>query len=179
MELIAAQRPAGQGAQQDVRRHPDATAGAATNAVFAFVGWCNRLRCTGLLRARRALASGAGRQSLGGRGGEGELLAGWLADAVLARRMNWPFALPLLAASLCPGAGRRASGLENRADRGETTRVLIAFAKAAAGAVDRTASSMASPCTALVEWLMVRKLPGTSAAISRPTISCASSVSAM
>jgi hypothetical protein len=86
--------------------------------------------------ARRALASGAGRQSLGGRGGEGELLAGWLADAVLARRMNWPFALPLLAASLFPGAGRRASGLENRADRGETTRVLIAFAKAAAGAVD-------------------------------------------
>ena len=52
--------------------------------------------------ARRALTSGAGRPSAGGRGGEGELLAAWLADAVLAQRLNWPFALPLLAASLFP-----------------------------------------------------------------------------
>ena len=84
--------------------------------------------------ARRALASGAGRQSR--RGGEGELLAAWLADAVLAQRLNWPFALPLLAASLLPGAGRRAGGPENPADGGETARVLFAYAKAAAGAVD-------------------------------------------
>jgi hypothetical protein len=35
------------------------------------------------------------------------------------------------------------------------------------------ASSMAAPLTALVEWLTARKLPGTSAATSRLTISCA------
>jgi len=85
---------------------------------------------------RRAVTPGDGRQSLGHRGGEGELLAAWLADAVLAQRLNWPFALPLLAASLSPGAGRRAGGLENPANGGKTTRVLIAYAKAAAGAVD-------------------------------------------
>jgi Protein of unknown function (DUF1403) len=86
--------------------------------------------------AWRALTSGAGRQSPGGRRGEGELLAAWLADVVLARRLNWPFALPLLAASLSPGAGRRASGLENPADCGQTARVVFAYAKAAAIAVD-------------------------------------------
>src|SRR5271167_3442765 len=66
--------------------------------------------------ARRALTSGAGRPSPGGRGGEGEALAAWLADAVLAQRLNWPFALPLLAAALFSGAGRRAGGVENPAD---------------------------------------------------------------
>jgi hypothetical protein len=86
--------------------------------------------------ARRALTSGGGRPSLGDRGGEGELLAAWLADAVLAQRLNWPFALPLLAASLFLGAGRRAGVLENPADGGETTRVVFAYAKAAAGAID-------------------------------------------
>ena len=85
---------------------------------------------------RRALTSGAERQSAGGRGGEGELLAAWLADAVLAQRLNWPFALPLLAASLSPRAGRRVGGVENPADGGETTRVVFAYARAAAGAVD-------------------------------------------
>src|SRR5271167_3602150 len=85
--------------------------------------------------ARRALTSSAGRPSAG-RGGEGEALAAWLADAVLAQRLNWPFALPLLAAALFPGAGRRLGGLENPADGGETTRVVVAYAKAAAGAVD-------------------------------------------
>ena len=86
--------------------------------------------------ARRALTSGAGRQSQGGRRGEGELLAAWLADAMLARRLNWPFALSLLAAALVSGVGRRAVDPENPDDGGETTRVLIAYAKAAAGAVD-------------------------------------------
>src|SRR5271165_80939 len=86
--------------------------------------------------ARRALTSGAGRPSHGGRGGEGELLAAWLADAVLAQGLNWPFALPLLAAALLSGAGRRAGGLDDLPDGGETTRVVIAYAKAAAGAVD-------------------------------------------
>ena len=68
--------------------------------------------------------------------GRARLLAAWLADAVLAQRLNWPFALPLLAAALFPGAGRRAGGLENPADGGEATRVVFAYAKAAAGAVD-------------------------------------------
>jgi hypothetical protein len=86
--------------------------------------------------ARRALTPGAGRQAPRGRGGEGELLAVGLADAVLAQRLNWPLALPLLAAALFPGAGRRLGGLENPADGGEATRVVIAYAKAAAGAVD-------------------------------------------
>ena len=89
--------------------------------------------------ARRALTPGAGRQSLGGRGGEGELLAAWLADAVLAQRLKWPFALPLLAAALFPGAGRRAGGVENPADGAETARVVFAYAKAAARACDLSA----------------------------------------
>ncbi|HKN30316.1 MAG TPA: DUF1403 family protein [Roseiarcus sp.] len=86
--------------------------------------------------ARRALTSGAQRRSPEGRGGEGELLAAWLADAVLAQRLNWPFALPLLSASLFPGAGRRAGVVESPADGGETTRVVFDYAKAAAGSVD-------------------------------------------
>ena len=61
--------------------------------------------------ARRALTSSAGRPSAG-RGGEGELLAAWLADAVLAQRLNWPFALPLLAAPLFAGGGRRLGGVK-------------------------------------------------------------------
>jgi hypothetical protein len=86
--------------------------------------------------ARSALISGAERPSPGGRGGEGELLAAWLADAVLAQRLNWPFALPLIAAALFRGAGRRLGGVENPAGGAETTRVVFAYAKAAAGAVD-------------------------------------------
>jgi len=86
--------------------------------------------------ARRALTSGAGRSSPAGRGGEGELLGGWLADAVLAQRLNWPFALPLLAPSLFPGAGRRPGGVDDPPDGTETTRVVIAYAKAAARAID-------------------------------------------
>ena len=103
-----------------------------------------RLRPAGAVRRRADVRPGAARPDLGrrapvawGRGGEGELLAAWLADAVLAQRLNWPFALPLLAAALFPGAGRAPGGMENPADGGETTRVVFAYAKAAAGAVDR------------------------------------------
>ncbi len=85
--------------------------------------------------ARRALTPASGRS--GSRGGEGELLAAWLADAVLAQRLKWPFALPLLAAPLFSGAGRRAGG--DVADGTETTRVLFAYAKGAARAVDLSA----------------------------------------
>ena len=87
--------------------------------------------------ARRALTPSAGRRSLGGRGGEGELLAAWLADSVLAQRLKWPFALPLLAASLFSPAGRGARG--DLADGAETTRVLFAYARAAAQASDLSA----------------------------------------
>ena len=76
-----------------------------------------RLRPTGALRRRARLCPGSAGPdvergaSVGwGRGGEGELLAAWLADAVLAQRLNWPFALPLLAAPLFAGGGRRAGG---------------------------------------------------------------------
>ena len=66
--------------------------------------------------ARRALGWGAGRPSLGGREGEGELIPAWLADAVLAQRLRWPFALPSLAAPLFSGGGRRVGG--DGAERG-------------------------------------------------------------
>ena len=85
--------------------------------------------------ARRALTPGAGRPSLGGREGEGELIAVWLADAVLAQRLRWPFALPLLAAPLFSGGGRRVGG--DVAD-GEGA-IVFAYAKGAAGAVDLSA----------------------------------------
>ena len=78
---------------------------------------------------RRALTQNAGRRSPGGRGGEGELLAAWLADAVLAQRLKWPFALPLLAAPLFAGGGRRVGG--DLADGAEGA-IVFAYAKAAA-----------------------------------------------
>src|SRR5271157_1074406 len=86
-----------------------------------------------LALARRALTQGARRQSLGGRGGEGELLAAWLADSVLAQRLKWPFALPLLAAALFAGAGPRAAG------DGAEGAIVFAYAKGAARACDLSA----------------------------------------
>ena len=85
---------------------------------------------------RRALASGAGR-SLGGRGGEGELLAACLADSVLAQKLNWPFVPPLLAAASFAGSGRRSTGAAREGD--ETTHILSAYAHAAAQACDLAA----------------------------------------
>jgi len=81
-------------------------------------------------RARRALTPAAGR----GGAGESELLAAWLADSVLAQKLNWPFALPLLAAPLFASAGRRAP--TDIADGAETAHILFAYAKAAAHACD-------------------------------------------
>jgi len=85
---------------------------------------------------RRDLAPGAGRPSPGGRGGEGELLAAWLADAVLAQRLRWPFALPLRAAPLFAGGGRPAA--RDVAHDAETT-IVFAYAKAAARACELSA----------------------------------------
>ncbi len=87
--------------------------------------------------ARRALTPNAGRPSLGGREGEGELLAAWLADAVLAQRLKWPFVLPLLAAQLFAPAARRAMG--DLADGAETARILFGYARGAAQACDLSA----------------------------------------
>src|SRR5271170_2633129 len=56
-------------------------------------------------RARRALTPAAGR----GGAGESELLAAWLADSVLAQKLNWPFALPLLAEPMFSAEIGRAS----------------------------------------------------------------------
>ena len=86
--------------------------------------------------AWRALKPGAGRPLLGGRGGEGELLAAWLADCVLAQRLKWPFALPLLAVPLFSTSVRRAGG--DGADGAEGA-VVFAYAKGAARACDLSA----------------------------------------
>ena len=87
--------------------------------------------------AGRALTPGAGRRLPGGRAGEGELLAAWLADAVLAQRLKWPFALPLLAAPLFAPAARRAMG--DLADGAKTARILFGYARGAAQACDLSA----------------------------------------
>ena len=85
---------------------------------------------------RSGLTSGAAPVAEGpGRGGEA--LAAWLADAVLAERLNWPFALPMLAAQLRSPAARPA--LSDLAGGAGTTRVLFAYAQAAAQACDRSA----------------------------------------
>ena len=80
--------------------------------------------------ARRALAPA-------GRAGEGDLLAAWLADAVLAQKLNWTFALPLIAEPLFSAAGRRAAA-EMR-EGGETLQILSGYARAAAQAGDLAA----------------------------------------
>ena len=74
--------------------------------------------------ARRALA--AGRVGAG----EGELLATWLSNMVLALKLKWPFALPLL------GAARRVAG-QRSAGEGETSLgLLFDYARGAARAAD-------------------------------------------
>ncbi|MGP8170650.1 DUF1403 family protein [Rhodoblastus sp.] len=113
------------GALEEALEAAEACAASARPAPFA--------AARAFALARRALTSSAGRPSAG-RGGEGELLAAWLADAVLAQRLNWPFALPLLAAPLFAGGGRRLGG--DVADGAETAHVVFAYAKSAAGAVD-------------------------------------------
>ena len=68
------------------------------------------------------------------------MLAAWLADAVLAQRLNWPFALPLLAAALFPGAGRRAGRPRRSCRRRPRRRASCSpTPRAAAGAVDLAA----------------------------------------
>ena len=56
---------------------------------------------------------------------------------MLAQKLKWPFALPLLAAPLFAAAGRRAT--TDAGDGAETARVLFACAKGAAHACDLAA----------------------------------------
>ena len=72
-----------------------------------------------------------------GGAGESELLAAWLADSVLAQKLNWPFALPLLAAPLFASAGRR--DIVDIGEGAATAHILFAWAKAAAHACDLAA----------------------------------------
>ena len=68
-------------------------------------------------RAQQALAPSAG----------GELLAAWLADAVLALKLKWPFALPLLSLSVVRRSVARPAG---------EGALLFAYARAATQAAD-------------------------------------------
>ena len=115
-------------ALQEALEGAEACAGSARLAPFA--------AARAFALAWRALTSGAGRPALGGRAGEGDLLAVWLADCVLAQRLKWPFALPLLAAPLFAGGGRRVGG--DLADGAEGA-IVFAYAKAAARACDLSA----------------------------------------
>ncbi len=81
-------------------------------------------RCRQL--ARRALAADDRTA------GEGEFLAAWLADTVLALKLNWPFALPLLVEPL--SLVRREAG-----EAGETTQILFGYARGSAKAADLAA----------------------------------------
>ena len=80
--------------------------------------------------ARRALAPAQGRA------GEGEPLAAWLADAVLAQKLGWPFP-PLLAEPLFSRARQRK--VLEADEAAETSRVLFAYAQAAEKACDLAA----------------------------------------
>jgi hypothetical protein len=72
---------------------------------------------------------------------------------VLAQRLKWPFALPLLAAPLFASAGRRAS--TDIADGAATARILFAYAKGAKAAVqallDQDSLAAATPIAGLSE----------------------------
>ena len=78
-----------------------------------------------------ARAHALARRALGGAGGgagEGDLLSAALADGVLARKLNWPFVLPLFGEPLASAKGRSAGA--------ETTLLLLNVARAAARAFD-------------------------------------------
>jgi hypothetical protein len=67
---------------------------------------------------------------------DAELLALWLADAVLARRLGWPLPLPLLAGALLHPALRTAGRRPHPADPTWTQHCCAAYALAAAQACD-------------------------------------------
>ncbi len=67
---------------------------------------------------------------------DSELLALWLADAVLGRRLGWPLPVPLLAAALLHPSLRSAGRRPHPADPGWTLACCAAYALAAAQACD-------------------------------------------
>jgi len=69
---------------------------------------------------------------------QAELVGYWLADLVLAYRLRWPFALPLLASQIANTAPRNAAGLRSSQPTAEGWEklVTVAYAHAAAAAVD-------------------------------------------
>lgn len=66
---------------------------------------------------------------------DAELLALWLADVVLARRLNWPAAVPLIAGQI-RRADLRAAARRSCDDSVWSTACCVAYAKAAAHACD-------------------------------------------
>ncbi len=97
-----------------------AAACAAGNQLAPFAA----ARCHQL--AQRALAPA---------GGAGDLLAAGLADTVLALKLKWPFALPLLGGGQRSVVQRSARG----ADAGQGVAILFGYAHAAAQAADLAA----------------------------------------
>lgn len=69
---------------------------------------------------------------------EAELVALWLADAVLAQKLKWPVAVPLLATAILePGARIGAAGKRPRpGGEGWQPALALAYARAAASAID-------------------------------------------
>jgi Protein of unknown function (DUF1403) len=67
---------------------------------------------------------------------DAELLALWLADAVLARRLGWPLPVPLLAAALLHPSLRTTGRRPHPANSGWTQNCCAAYALAAAQACD-------------------------------------------
>jgi len=67
---------------------------------------------------------------------DSELLALWLADAVLARRLGWPLPVPLLAAALLHPSLRAAGRRPHPANPGWTQACCAAYTLAAAQACD-------------------------------------------
>ena len=100
-------------ALQEALEAAEACAGAARPAPFA--------AARAFALARRALTSGAGRPSLGGRGGEGELLAAWLADCRARAAAEMAVRAPLARRAFVRGR-RTARGRRKLADGAEATR---------------------------------------------------------
>ena len=115
--------------------------------------------------ARRALAPA---------GGAGDLLAAWLADTVLALKLKWPFALPLLGAGQ-PDAARHEAGESEAA-------LLFGHARAAAQAAD-LAADLARRARKLAEVAPKLRAKGAGAALQalldEDSLSAATSISGL
>lgn len=109
--------------------------------------------------AKRALTPAAGKAGTG----EGEFLAAWLADSVLAQKLKCPFALLLLAGALFSPGGRRAAA--DGDESAETARILSGYAQAAARACG-LAAELARQAQKLREAAPKLRAKGAGAALS-------------